>query len=135
MQHAGIFVLPSENENFGITVAEAMAGGAAVVTTKQTAASEHVRRAQAGVVLDSPTHGQLASAIQSLLARPEQVADAGTRAHGYARTHLTWDAAATRLLDELRPSSVETRHSLVVAEGVTQGGELLPERCSRRTRR
>lgn len=103
MRHAGVFVLPSENENFGIAVAEAMAGGAAVLTTKQTAASVHVARAEAGVVLDSPSRDELAQALQALVTSPDRVADAGARGERYAAIHLSWDAAANALLQALTP--------------------------------
>ena len=101
MHHAGVFVLPSENENFGITVAEAMAGGAAVITTQQTASAEHIRQARAGLVLDSPDAAALAHAIEELLAEPDVVLGAGARGEAYARAHLTWGSAVQQLLYEL----------------------------------
>ena len=76
MTEAGVFALPSENENFGLTVAEAMAYGCAVLTTRQTAAAEHVLAAGAGLVLPRPDAGLLTAALTQL-ADPIRVAGPG----------------------------------------------------------
>jgi glycosyltransferase involved in cell wall biosynthesis len=116
MAHAGVFVLPSESENFGISVAEAMAGGAAVVTTRQTAAAEHVTAAGAGVVLERPDPQLLADALERLLRHPEDTVVMGRRGHAYARDHLTWDGAAERLLLSL------PNLDAAIAPGLTTAG-------------
>jgi glycosyltransferase involved in cell wall biosynthesis len=97
LERAGIFVLPSENENFGIAVIEAMSHGCAVVTTDQTAASAHVREAASGVVLPEPHVELLTEALEKLLALPDTVAQLGELGRGYAAHTLTWDATARRL--------------------------------------
>lgn len=99
MQNAGIFVLPSENENFAIVVGEAMAAGCAILTTAQTAASEHVALAGAGVILDHPTSASLAPALADMLSDPDRVEEYGRRGQAYARQHLTWDSAVDTLLN------------------------------------
>ncbi len=97
LDQAGIFVLPSENENFGIAVVEAMGHGCAVVTTQQTAAGDHVQTAGAGVVLPRPDAGLLAEQLDTLLASAELVRRWGHQGRSHARAHLTWAATARSL--------------------------------------
>jgi glycosyltransferase involved in cell wall biosynthesis len=97
MSAAGIFALPSENENFAISVAEAMVYGCAVVTTEQTAAGEHVVAAEAGLVLPRPDAGLLREALAELLADPQRTGEMGERGRVYAEAELTWASTAARL--------------------------------------
>lgn len=98
---AGCFVLPSENENFGIAVAEALTAGCIVITTNQVAAAVHVERANAGFVLDQSdvkSLGEALDAVDDLL--DVDVEAARTRASQYAAAHLSWQSVA-RELDRL----------------------------------
>lgn len=104
MQKAGVFVLPSENENFGLTVAEAMMGGAAVVTTRQTAAAEFVHNARAGILLKTPNVAALTTAMSDLITNQLAVAAAGQRGREYASHNLTWNASVSQLLGSLPES-------------------------------
>jgi glycosyltransferase involved in cell wall biosynthesis len=97
LDRAGVFVLPSANENFGIAVVEAMSHGCAVVTTAQTAACAHVAEADAGIVLPEPSLAPLAQTLTDLLAAPQRVAELGARGRTHAHQHLTWAATAARL--------------------------------------
>jgi glycosyltransferase involved in cell wall biosynthesis len=97
LSQAGIFVLPSENENFGIAVAEAMTYGCAVLSTSATAATEHVAAANSGVILTESTSPNIRHALDHLLLNPETVRKMGDRGAQYARQKLTWEATA-RLL-------------------------------------
>jgi glycosyltransferase involved in cell wall biosynthesis len=97
MDAAGIFVLPSENENFAITVAEAMAYRCAVVTTPETAAGEHVEAAGGGVVIHQLDRAKLTAAIDEMLSNPHRVDTMGEAAAAYAAQNLTWRATAARL--------------------------------------
>ena len=51
--HCGVFLLPSENENFGIAIAEASLGGLYCVTSDQVAASEHFGALENGRICSS----------------------------------------------------------------------------------
>jgi glycosyltransferase involved in cell wall biosynthesis len=67
---AGVFVLPSYSENFGIAAAEALSAGVPTVVTDQVAISEDIRRSDAGIVVkhDAP---KLATAICRIFNEPE----------------------------------------------------------------
>jgi glycosyltransferase involved in cell wall biosynthesis len=111
LSRSGIFVLPSDNENFGLTVVEAMSHGCAVLTTEQTAASAHVVAAGSGVVLPAPDLDLLIESLDKLLIDPAIVAELGARGSAYARTHLTWQHTASSLQTlyrEVRATAVAT---------------------------
>ena len=96
---AELFLLPSHQENFAITVAEAMQMGVPVIITDKVNTWPYVEEAGAGLVLaDGDVARLLPGAIARLLgdeAGRLRMAGQGSR---YARQRLTWDASAQRLL-------------------------------------
>ena len=90
-------MLPSENENFGIAVAEAMASGCAVISTKGTAAADHVISALSGIVLPSASPTSLVAALAELLGNEAEVRAMGDRGRRYAERFLTWGGLASAL--------------------------------------
>lgn len=99
LARADMFVLPSESENFGIAVAEAMAWGLACVVTPGVALADDIAAAGAGWVAGgADTPGNLAGAIAEALADPAECRNRGARAAGYARENLGWRACARKLL-------------------------------------
>jgi glycosyltransferase involved in cell wall biosynthesis len=99
-EKCGVFALPSDNENFGITVAEALASGCYCVVTDQVAASEHVTAASAGEVIPSDNLGALAAALQRALHRsPESVKTMSQRARIYSAACFDWMRVARTVLD------------------------------------
>lgn len=96
---AELFLLPSHQENFAITVAEAMQMGVPVIITDKVNTWPYVQEAEAGLVLaDGDVERLLPGAIAQLLtddAARTRMAAQGSR---YARQRLTWDASAQRLL-------------------------------------
>jgi glycosyltransferase involved in cell wall biosynthesis len=96
---AELFLLPSRQENFALTVAEAMQMGVPVVITDKVNTWPYVEEAGAGLVLaERDIETLLPRAMETLLT------DAGTRskmsAQGgrYARDRLTWHASAQKLI-------------------------------------
>jgi len=97
---AELFLLPSRQENFAIVVAEAMQMGVPVVISNKVNTREYVEDAGAGVVLDEVRmESRLEHAILSLLQDCGRLRLMGKCGQEYARRHLTWEAAARRLLN------------------------------------
>lgn len=98
---ADLFVLPTHSENFGIVVAEALAAGLPVLTT----------RGAPWAVLDTERCGWWtdvsAAAIAAALAEATSLSDAerqamGERGRRYAAAHLRWDRAADEMMAAYR---------------------------------
>jgi glycosyltransferase involved in cell wall biosynthesis len=96
---SALLCLPSDNENFGQAVTEAMAAGLPVVTSRATGASAHVEAADAGWVLDDPDPEALATCLNAALEDPEMLAAQGARATAYVARDLGWPAVARRWLE------------------------------------
>jgi len=92
---ADIFVLPSRHENFGVSVAEAMAAGVPVIVSDQVALCHEVIASSAGSVvpLNAP---HLAEAIRIMLGSSEERARAGRAGRAFAAEHFSWDSIAAR---------------------------------------
>jgi glycosyltransferase involved in cell wall biosynthesis len=91
-----LFCLPSDNENFGQAITEAMAAGLPVITTKNAGASVHVELAAAGWTLDSPSAEELMDTIAQALADPVDLSARARSAFDYAARELSWAAVAAR---------------------------------------
>ena len=93
-----IFVLPSEDENFGLAAAEAMAAGMAVVLTRGVALSEAVADAQAGLVIEK-SRNALAAALSILLDDPELVRQYGRNARRLMIEQFAWHVVTRKLIE------------------------------------
>jgi glycosyltransferase involved in cell wall biosynthesis len=98
LRRAALFVLPSENENFAIAVAESLVAGTPVIVTKEVAMSAFVTDTDTGVVLATlPTASELATSISTLLKDPERLAELQAKAI-VAAPELSWRRTAQELL-------------------------------------
>jgi glycosyltransferase involved in cell wall biosynthesis len=96
---AELFLLPSRQENFAITVAEAMQMGVPVIISNKVNTWPYVKDAGAGLVLDeNEIEIQLETGLLSLLAAPAQIELMGRSARDYAWKNLTWPQATSCLL-------------------------------------
>ncbi|WP_171042371.1 glycosyltransferase [Sinomonas gamaensis] len=97
-ENADIFILPSEDENFGISVAEALAHGVPTICSREVAASEGLPfLAGSRLVTTSPQ--DLADAVKELLSRDR--AEARRVARAFAEQTYSWESAACKWLDAL----------------------------------
>ncbi|MEM9249549.1 MAG: glycosyltransferase [Pseudomonadota bacterium] len=95
---AGLFVLPSLNENFGMVVAEALAAGVPVVTTRGTPWSG-MEQARCGWWVP---HGvpPLAEALDAALRLPDATRRAmGDRGRKWMARDFGWDGIAAQMAD------------------------------------
>lgn len=97
---ADVFLAPSEDENFGIAVAEALAHGLPVIATRRVNAAS-IAEGIAGAMIDEPSDEAAADRIVDMLAR-DDFAEMRTRAVGLAAEHYGWAAVAERWRRELR---------------------------------
>lgn len=96
---AELFLLPSRQENFAITVAEAMQMGVPVIITNKVNTWPYVKEARAGLVLDEgDINSLLPHVIEDLLKDDARRLEMGAEGSDYARERLTWYASAQKLL-------------------------------------
>jgi len=92
---AEIFVLPSKQENFAISVAEAMHMAVPVVITNKVDSWPLVAEAKAGVILEDATvDSDLGQHLNMLLDAPDDAHCMGQRGQDFAKMHLTWPRVA-----------------------------------------
>lgn len=98
---ADLFVLPSHSENFGMTVAESLACGTPVVTTRGTPWAEVVNEGcgwwcEVGC---APLHDALTGAMST---RRETLESMGEHGRRWMRREFSWDGIAARTLQGYR---------------------------------
>ncbi len=98
---AGLFVLPSYSENFGIAVAEAMAAGLPVVVSDQVNIHDAIADAGAGLVVPCQID-RLAQALSALLADPDRSRQMGSNGVELVRKRYSWPAIGKQLEDVYR---------------------------------
>lgn len=99
-QTATLVVMPTrELEGFGLSTAEALACGAAVVGTPAGATPELLRPLDPTLVTDDGSAPAIARAILHLLARPDLLSGIRRRARARVVPAMTWDRLADRYLE------------------------------------
>lgn len=112
---ADLFILPSENENFAISVAEAMAAGLPCVVTEAVAMSEFVARG-AGAVICTPDEVQLSEAVARLATDSQLYCHSARNARSMATRELGWEKVAESWEDQLHAIVSDKRRASVGAQ-------------------
>lgn len=93
-----IVVQPSYSENFGISVAEAMMAGVAVVVTVSSGISDIVQRSSAGLVVQ-PRRQEIAGALTRLLTDPDMRRGCAQRGRQAAERYFRPREVGAQLLE------------------------------------
>lgn len=101
MSQSDVYVLPSINEPYPMSVLEAMAAGLPVVVTDSCGLSDTVRESGAGIVIDG-SQESLNSAVARLLRDPHQRLEMGEAAARTIETTYAMSSVAQRLLRTYR---------------------------------
>jgi glycosyltransferase involved in cell wall biosynthesis len=97
--HAGVFVLPSLYEGFGLPVLEAMAAGAPVLTSSVSSLPEVA--GDAALLVDPHDPAAIADGLRRLLGDPALADDLRTRGRARA-AEFSWERTASETLALLR---------------------------------
>ena len=91
-----LFLLPSEDENFGMAALEALSMGVPVLLSPYVGLADAVTKAQAGLVLPlDPT--AWAEGIQQLLTNPKAVSSMGEAGRRLAKSEFSSQPVATAM--------------------------------------
>jgi glycosyltransferase involved in cell wall biosynthesis len=101
LRAADLFIFPTENEAFGLSLVEAMACGLAAVTTRAGGLSDYVSDGQNACVIEPGDVRGLTAAIEALLGDPAQATRLGQAARETACRRFGIDAVAARYEDLL----------------------------------
>jgi glycosyltransferase involved in cell wall biosynthesis len=92
---AEVFVLPSSQENFAISMAEAMHMAVPVIVSDKVNSWPFVKMANAGfVVEEEEIELGMPRRLNELLCEPNQARYLGKRGQDFAREHFTWQRVA-----------------------------------------
>jgi len=94
---ADLFVLPTSHENFGIVVAEALAAGLPVITTKGTPWSGLIQH-RAGWWIENNLDALVSALERCLSMPPVELRDYGMRGRDWMTAEFSWRAAAEQML-------------------------------------
>jgi glycosyltransferase involved in cell wall biosynthesis len=103
---ADVYVSPSREDSFGLPVAEAMACGLPVITSKFAGVSELIQNERDGLILPDPTSAPvLSDLLRGLYANPAARTTLGAAAAVTAQS-FTWDRAASETWQWLQPTKL-----------------------------
>lgn len=92
---ADLFALPSDHENFGMSVVESLAAGTPVIVSNEVALSTEVMSGKVGSVVRRDSKS-IAAAIDSWLVDESELAKVRDRCRTFARERFDWTLIAKR---------------------------------------
>lgn len=93
---ASLFVLPTLSENFGIVIAEALASGLPVITTKAAPWGELVRH-RCGWWVETGVPGLVTALREAIELPAASLSEMGRRGRHLVETYYSWESAAASL--------------------------------------
>lgn len=102
-ESADVFILPSEDENFGIVVAEALAHGVPVIASEHVQAASVAAYSPAVKLLASPDPAEVARLVRAFAVEEQQMLRKAAVA--VAAAEFGWEAVAQRWLALLRQTT------------------------------
>jgi glycosyltransferase involved in cell wall biosynthesis len=100
-READLFVLPTLNENFGITVAEALAAGTPVIATKGAPWHGLVSKG-CGWWIDQGVDPLVAALTEAMSMKQETLQEMGAKGRVWMMRDFSWDRAARDMVDVYR---------------------------------
>ncbi|MBP2268314.1 glycosyltransferase involved in cell wall biosynthesis [Pseudarthrobacter sp. PvP004] len=107
MRRASVYVLPSVDEPFPMSVLEAMSVGVPVIVTDSCGLAPFIAESGAGIVCDSSVEG-LSAALRRFIEEPGLLASTSAAAVGLAREKFSMDGVTKQLEDVYRSLSSYT---------------------------
>ena len=95
-QGSDVYVLPSYQENFGLSVAEALATGLPSIISDEIHIAEDINQANAAVVI-TPSLESLSIAVNDLLDNTEKSKQFSEKAKHFTESQYSWPAIGARL--------------------------------------
>lgn len=95
---ANVFILPSYNENFGITVIEAMACKCPVIISDQVNIWREIQNGSAGIIIQLSVD-RLTKAVMKILNDPEEAKSMGLSGRILARDQYDWNSIVARFAE------------------------------------
>jgi glycosyltransferase involved in cell wall biosynthesis len=106
-EEADVFLLPTREDVWGMTIIEAMSAGVPVVTTAVAGAAAEVRKSEAGIVVENGSGIGITDALASLLEAPRRRREMGERGRGAAYQY--GEAEHARRMHEVYAEVIEER--------------------------
>lgn len=105
LRGSGVFVLPSEEENFGIAAVEALDAGLPVVITREVDVAPHVEEYEAGVVVDERSPEAVCEGMLSVLEGPGCIEAMGRRGQKLVRDRFAPEVIGPQVAELYRTSA------------------------------
>jgi glycosyltransferase involved in cell wall biosynthesis len=101
MANAELFVMPSHSESFGLVIAEALAHGVPVITTRQTPWAELETR-RSGWWIEDNRDKLGEGLIEAMSREPAELRRMGERGRQWMARDYSWDTVADKMLQAYR---------------------------------